>query len=292
MREPKDYYAILSIDPSADLKQIKTAYRQLALKYHPDHNPNNKEAEQIFSLVKEAYEVLSDPNERKNYDSTYRPIRTPSSVQTAQPDIEKNAPKSGDKTKKAAPNLRYTIYLTLEEVSRGTQKTIRYIRKGLKEKETVEVTVPIPRGAYPSQRLKLAGYGDYSGTNYSDLYVIIQYHNHPMFIRTDLDLRINVPVTYLDVLLGQSIEVPTLHGLKKIKLVSCGFDQLKITLQGMGLPNNKSTLTGDLHIHCFVENPKKLTAQDKARLQQLGTTWPQGELMQQYQTDLNSYRRG
>src|SRR2546425_2758285 len=65
----KDYYTILGVDRKADDKQIKSAYRKLARKYHPDVNPNNKEAEQKFKEVNEAYQVLGDPEKRKKYDT-------------------------------------------------------------------------------------------------------------------------------------------------------------------------------------------------------------------------------
>lgn len=67
--EKKDYYEILGVSRDADEKQIKKVYRKLARKYHPDLNPNNKEAEQRFKEINEAYEVLSDPEKRKQYDA-------------------------------------------------------------------------------------------------------------------------------------------------------------------------------------------------------------------------------
>ena len=70
----KDYYKILNVDPKANLKEIKSAYRQLALKYHPDHNPDNPDAISMFSEIKEAYETLTTTELKKNYDSTYRPL--------------------------------------------------------------------------------------------------------------------------------------------------------------------------------------------------------------------------
>src|SRR5437763_9302827 len=65
----KDYYAILGVDRSADLKEIKSTYRKLARKYHPDVNPGDKSAEEKFKDISEAYEVLSDPKKRTQYDS-------------------------------------------------------------------------------------------------------------------------------------------------------------------------------------------------------------------------------
>src|SRR5512137_128742 len=64
----KDYYEILGVPPNADKKVIQQTYRQLARKYHPDVNPRNKEAEEKFKTINEAYQVLSNPEQRKKYD--------------------------------------------------------------------------------------------------------------------------------------------------------------------------------------------------------------------------------
>ena len=64
----RDYYEVLGVARDASEDEIKRAYRKLALKYHPDHNPNNSEAEQKFKEASEAYAVLSDPEKRKQYD--------------------------------------------------------------------------------------------------------------------------------------------------------------------------------------------------------------------------------
>ncbi|MEW6013621.1 MAG: DnaJ domain-containing protein, partial [Elusimicrobiota bacterium] len=69
MPEYKDYYKILGVERTATENEIKSAYRKLAMKYHPDRNPGNKEAESKFKEINEAYEVLSDPQKRKLYDS-------------------------------------------------------------------------------------------------------------------------------------------------------------------------------------------------------------------------------
>jgi|GEM_PF-1307920 len=68
MNQHKNYYEVLGISPSASTKEIKKAYRKLALKYHPDRNPNNKKAEEIFKMISEAYSVLVDEERRKAYD--------------------------------------------------------------------------------------------------------------------------------------------------------------------------------------------------------------------------------
>ena len=69
MVQNKDYYKILGVDKNADEKQIKSAYRKLALRFHPDKNPGNKEAEEKFKDISEAYRILSDKDLRQRYDT-------------------------------------------------------------------------------------------------------------------------------------------------------------------------------------------------------------------------------
>ena len=82
----KDYYAVLGVSPGADAETIKTAYHRLAVQFHPDKNPGDKDAEERFKDVGEAYEVLSDPVKRGEYDSLRRP--TPSSFLTMSSHLE------------------------------------------------------------------------------------------------------------------------------------------------------------------------------------------------------------
>lgn len=282
----KDFYRLLNLDHTASLKQIKSAYRQLALKYHPDHNPNNMDAAQIFAAVREAYEILSNPDSKAQYDSTYQPQKKTSNEGPAvwETDNNKRSPQSSGK------NLRYNLYITLEDVLNGCERTIRYIRNNKGEKETVQLKVRVPKGAFNNQRLKLSQYGDVEKNGSGDLFVIVHLQNHPMFLKKDLDLRVNIPIRYVDIMLGSTIEVPTLNGVRKLKLKSCDFDELQFTWKGFGLPDHKANLKGDLHIHCFIEHPKKLSSTQRDAMQKLSKTWPEGEMMQQYQVYLKQLK--
>jgi DnaJ-class molecular chaperone len=279
----KDYYSILNIDYKSNLKTIKSAYRMLALKYHPDHNPNNPDSLKQFILIREAYETLTTPELKKNYDAHYQPQSTQEPHR--QPDAESATKNTTLK------NLRYNLYVTLEDVYVGCERTIRYIRKNKKENETVQLSVKVPKGAFHQQRLKLTGFGDTDGANHGDLFVIIQLQNHPVFLKKALDLRVNVPISYLDAALGSSIEIPTLAGIKKIKLDSCKFENINFLLKGFGLPDIKGSYRGNLHVHCFIEHPLKLSNTDKNAMQKFVGPWPKGEMMQQYHSYLNEKKR-
>ena len=282
----KDYYKILNVTQKSSLKEIKSAYRQLALKYHPDHNPDNDDAIEMFNRIKEAYDILTDADLRKKFDFTYKPTKQ-------EPVHEPEEPKTtGSKVdnKKKGKNLRYNLYITLEDVASGCERSIRYIRKNNGENETVQLKVKVPVGSFHLQRLKLVNYGDTDKTGTGDLFVIIHLQEHPMFIKNDIDLRVNVPVSYIDIMLGSSIEVPTLKGIRKLKLKACEFDKLEYRMKGFGLPDNKNHLKGDLTIYCFIEHPRKLTTHEKNAAQKAQKSWPQGEMMRQYHSYLKQIK--
>ena len=140
--EKRDYYKVLGVSKSATSEQIKAAYRKLAMKYHPDRNPNNKDAEDKFKEASEAYEVLSNPEKRKSYDQFGHqgPMGGPGGHGMNMDDIFRNfedvfgdlfgqqgqsrSRKSGP-TPKRGHDLAKEISLTLEEAFLGTKKDIK-----------------------------------------------------------------------------------------------------------------------------------------------------------------------
>ncbi len=281
----KSYYTILNIDPSAGPKEIKSAYRQMALKYHPDHNPGDRQVLPQFNLVQKAYETLRVPELRKIYDETHKNLK----IKVPTVTTDSGAESSGKSFNK---NLRYNLYITLEDVVRGCERRISYIRKNENRKETVQLKVKVPKGAFHCQRLKISEYGNRGDHVFGDLFVVVHLQDHPVFTRKGLDLKINVPISYLDVLLGQSLEIPTLFGLKKLRLKACDFGNLNFTWKGLGLPDFREQSRGNLQVNCFIEHPVNLSTKDKDALQKLQKSWPRGEMMQQYQSCLDRFKRG
>ena len=110
----KDYYNILGVDKNASIDEIKKAYRKIAKKYHPDVNPNNKEAEEKFKDAAEAYEILSDEVKRENYDNPRR-SRSIFDFDSPRPNIPKGE------------SIRLLVKLTLEEMHSGVNKNLQYL---------------------------------------------------------------------------------------------------------------------------------------------------------------------
>jgi molecular chaperone DnaJ len=137
----KDYYKTLGVSSSASQDEIKKAFRQLALKYHPDHNPNNKNAEEKFKEINEAYSCLSDPQKRANYDrfgSPEGPSGAGFGFAAGTPfsdifgdifeDFFGGFNRSGRNKAVRGSDLRYDLEITLEEVAFGVEKTIKVPR--------------------------------------------------------------------------------------------------------------------------------------------------------------------
>lgn len=141
MATKRDYYEILGVSKNASAEEIKKAYRKLAIQYHPDKNPNNKEAEEKFKEAAEAYEILSDPEKRAKYDHFGHAATSGASGQYADMDpydifdrfrdIFGFGDEFGQSTRPRGSNLRVRIKVTLEDIINGSEKKIKIRRSVL-----------------------------------------------------------------------------------------------------------------------------------------------------------------
>ncbi|RMG57506.1 MAG: molecular chaperone DnaJ [Deltaproteobacteria bacterium] len=144
MKGDKDYYRILGVPRDASLDEIKKAFRKLALKYHPDRNPGDKEAEERFKEINEAYHVLSDPEKRRMYDLYGTTMGSGTSEGFGFSDFGFNVGgfedifseffgdifgRSSRSRAQRGADLRYRLEITFEEAARGAQKEIRFPRQ-------------------------------------------------------------------------------------------------------------------------------------------------------------------
>lgn len=219
----KDYYAVLEINKNATEEEIKKSYRKLARKYHPDVNPNNKNAEERFKEVTEAYEVLSDTDKKRKYDQ-YGPYWRQSSQDAATTttptgipfdgfdfgrynDFQEfinellgkvgntgsTTPGGGYYTETSSPFSKATkeanIRLTFSQALRGTQTRLQV------NGETIEV--PIPAGVKTGTKIRVRGKGAFDSLTQQrgDLFLNVQLEPHPFFQFEGENLICEVPVT-------------------------------------------------------------------------------------------------
>jgi curved DNA-binding protein len=292
----KDYYKVLGVDRKATPDDIKKAFRKLAMKYHPDQNKDNKQAEEKFKEINEAYEVLSDPKKRERYDqlgSSYSQWQerggNPGNFnwnewysgqrgrgQTVGTDdfgdifggfsdffsaIFGGMPVSGQqqyRPQAARPaNIEQKVQITLEEAYHGTQRIFQV--------ENRRIEVKIPAGAKTGTKVRMAGAGPATGYGQkSDIMLSVEILPHARYSIKGNDLTTEVKIDMFTAVLGGAVTVSTLSGDVSLTIPAGTQPGQKFRLTGRGMPTLKNPQAfGDLYVLVKVEIPRKLT--DKQR---------------------------
>ena len=343
-----DYYEVLGVSSSASSDEIKKAYRKLAMKFHPDRNPGDKEAEENFKQATEAYEVLSDGNKRQIYD-TYGSEGLKSRGYQG-PDFEDIFSSFGDifgdifgfgradtRRSKQGPmrgsDLRYDLTISFMEAVHGISKDIEIerpdtcwtcegtgLRPGYKAetcstcngrgqvvraqgffrmsttcpecrgegekikdpcadcegaglvKSKKKVALKIPAGVDTGAKMRLRGTGEggRKGGPAGDLYVIIHVEPHEFFLREGDLIYCQYPLNFDQVALGCDLEVPTIHGEKKLKIPKGTQTGHRFTLKNEGVQHLRGNGRGDMIVEVKVVTPKKLNKKQRELLQEFG----------------------
>ncbi len=297
--EYKDYYQILGVERSADANAIKAAYRKMARKYHPDVS-KEKDAEERFKDLQEAYEVLKDPEKRAAYDqlgANWRPGQdfrpppgwNPSGAPHGGPDLGGFSDffdslfgaqgRGGFRSsgfQAHGEDSEAAISISLEDAAQGAQKNITLEipalgPDGRMYRQPKNLQVRIPKGVTEGQRLRIAGQGGpgMGGGPNGDLYLHIRFLAHPKFRVEGRDLYHDLHITPWEAALGASVEVPTLEGAVRMKIPagsSCG---KKLRLGGKGLPGPGGKTSGDLYAILQIVVPKTLSEKETALFTQL-----------------------
>jgi curved DNA-binding protein len=284
-----DYYKILEIQTTASEAEIKTAYRKLARKYHPDLNPNDENAKKKFQLINEANEVLSDSEKRKKYDKygkdwkhadEYEKASQQEGQSRGRSSQKQNTDYSGDfsgdfseffesmygdgfknknkQSKYRGEDLNAELHLNLIDVYKTQQQTLTVNGKNIR--------LTIPAGVENGQQIKISGHGTpgINGGPNGDLYITFSISNHPKFKREGSNLYANVDVDLYTALLGGDIQVETLDGKVKLKVAAETQSGTKVKLKGKGFPlYKKENEFGDLFITYNVKLPTNLNAKEK-----------------------------
>jgi len=305
----KDFYKVLGVSKDVSEADLKKTYRKLARKYHPDSNPGDAAAEAKFKEISEAYSVLSDPEERKEYDQiramgTGARFTAPGSgAQGGFDDVFGGMFGQGG-------NQRYTFQQggEFDDVFGGlfgngrfgsstggfrgyggptrgrdvtAHTTIDFLTATRGETITLQasdgkpIKVKIPAGVADGQKIKLRGKGQPSpdGGEPGDIVLTVTVRKHPVFERDGLNLRVNVPVTFTEAALGATIEVPTLGG-DPVKLrVAPGTPSGRVLrVKGRGVNTAKGT--GDLLAEVLVAVPSHLSKDAEEKLHAFADALP------------------
>ncbi|MDX9745280.1 MAG: DnaJ C-terminal domain-containing protein [Syntrophales bacterium] len=303
----EDYYKILGIGKASTADEIKKAYRKLALKFHPDKNPGNKDAEEKFKKINEAYAVLSDAEKRKEYDQfgsadSFKQRFSQEDIfrgfdlneilkdlgfgfggasqrrqdfSQGQTDPFASFFGGGQRRYARAPqkgeDLYYNISISLEESVFGAEKKIAFH----KQDHVAEINVKIPKGINAGKKLRLVGKGGpgVAGGPPGDLFLEINILPHPIFARDGNDIHILKSINYSQAVLGTSIDIPTVDGsVKRVKVPSGTQSNTKIRLKGLGVPATKNSPAGDQYVKITIDVPRKLNDRQRKIMKELSET--------------------
>lgn len=352
MPPPKDLYELLGVARDAPQDEIRKAYLKLAHKYHPDKTGGDKAAETKLKEINGAYDILKNPDKRAQYDrfgsmdgqgpggfggfgpdsfggsGFEAPFEDFFDMLFGQGGRRKAGPRS-----RPGNDLEFQISLTLEEVSTGTKKKVRFNRMELcsgcqgsgaapgsrpetctqcggtgqvraahgffsvtrtcghchgvgqvitkpchecggagQVKTRREISVDVPRGIDAGARLRVSGEGEPGMGNAprGDLYLLISIEPHPVFTRKGVDILCQLPVTFAQAALGDTVNAPTLHGVEPLKVPAGAQTGTEVHLRGQGLPDLRGFRQGDLVVTLIVETPSKLSRRQKELLKELG----------------------
>ncbi|APU67955.1 MAG: J domain-containing protein [Bacteroidota bacterium] len=297
-----DYYKLLELDQSATAKDIKKAYRKLARKYHPDLNPNDKEAQARFQQINEAHEVLSDPEKRKKYDQYGKDWQHAEQFEQAKRQQSAaggsgfgggfgggqqyaysgnfdddtfsdffeqmfggraRAHGSGRGGHYKGQDFNAELQLRLSDIYESQKQTLTVNGKNIR--------LTIPAGVEDGQTIKIKGHGGpgIQGGPKGDLYITFNILNDTSFKREKEHLYAEKQISLSTAVLGGEIEVETFTGKVRLKVKPGTQNGAKVKLKGKGFPKYKKEGFGDLFVTYKVNMPEKLTAEQKELFEKL-----------------------
>lgn len=305
----KDFYAVLGVPKDVSAADLKKAYRKLARQHHPDSNPGDAASEARFKEISEANSVLSDADQRAEYDQMRamgagRPRFTagggqgggfedvfggftqrggrPGAGRGQQPGFEDIfggmfggggfGQSTGGFRGSAGPTKGsdYSATTTIDFLTAIQGDTVKLQPEGGKP-----MSVKIPAGVADGQKIRVRGKGEqsYDGGAAGDLVLTVAVRKHPVFERDGLNLRVDVPVTFVEATLGATIEVPTLGGSPVKLRVAAGTPSGRVLrVKGRGVTTTKGV--GDLLATVQVAVPSHLTPAAEQALAEFAAAMP------------------
>jgi curved DNA-binding protein len=298
-----DYYKILGVNKNATDKDIKKAYRKLARKYHPDVNPNDKEAERRFKEVNEANEVLSNPENRKKYDKYGKDWKYADEIEKQRAQQARYAGAAGGSgnpfggfssggqgdysdffeqmfggatggysrgaggrrsVKFRGQDFNAELHLNLSDVYKSQKQTLTVNGK--------KIRLTIPAGVEDGQTIKIKGHGGkgINGGPNGDLYITFRINNDTKFKRVKSNLYLDIDLDLYTAILGGEVVIDIFGKKVKLKVKPETQNGTKVKLKGKGFPiYKKKDQNGDLIITYHIKIPTNLTQQEKELFKKL-----------------------
>lgn len=274
----KDYYKTLQIKKEASADDIKKAYRRLAKTSHPDLNPESKEAEEQFKEIAEAYQVLSDPDKRAQYDYFLKYSSPPPNMHYKayrakrddlfQPEFSrffnnlfKTQRQKAAKKYFKGNDRKGKLTISLEEVFKGTVRILHIddekirikLKPGIENKRII--------------RIKEKGYTSKYGGRRGDLYIKVVTEAHPVYTRERSNLHRHLKVNPFLCLAGGTTEIESLHGKQSLEIPTLTAPGSEIRIENLGLPiYGLENEYGDLIVHIEYDLPVTLSEEEKKLL--------------------------
>jgi curved DNA-binding protein len=297
----KDYYKTLGVERNASASDIKRAYRKLALEFHPDKNPGDKQAEEKFKEINEAYEVLGNSSKRARYDQiadSYQSwqsrggepggfdwSRWTSGQQEGMrvefgdigdlfgggfsdffnaifAEMGLSRQAPGQAQRARGRDIEQPVTISLNEAYRGTTRILQRDGRSLE--------VKIPPGAKTGTKVRITGQGASVGGAAGDLYLLVRVKPEKGFELKDLDLHTDVSVDLYTAILGGEVLVPTPSGPIILTIPAGSQPDQSLRLRGRGLPHLQNPREhGDLYAHLRIKLPKSLSDQERELFERL-----------------------
>jgi DnaJ-class molecular chaperone len=304
---PQDFYSTLGVARNANEKDIRSAYRKLARKLHPDVNPGDKAAEARFKQVNAAYDVLSDADKRKKYDLYGENWEHADEIERARAQRGHGAgfydfggaPGGGFRTytfegdaadlfggaggdifgglfggnRRTRPrsrnlNVEQPVQVSLEEAHAGTTRTLLMNATGGAAARRLEVK--IPAGVQTGSRVRVAGEGQSEGNRKGDLFLVVDVLPNERFERKSDDLYADIDTPLSTAILGGEVTVEAIGRKVALKVPPLSQNGRVIRLAGLGMPKLGSPESkGDLYVRIRVRLPEKLSDREQKLFEEL-----------------------
>ena len=268
----KDFYKVLGVDKKAAADEIKKKYRALARDLHPDKTKGDAAKEEKFKAVSEAYEILSDPKKRAEYDEArslferggfrapqgggfqggdFHDVFGGGNPQDIFANLFGNAARRGPRK---GQDLQTEATITFRESVFGTTLDLRLATD---RGQAQNISARVPTGVSDGAKIRVKGKGAQGEAGPGDLFIQLHVKPHPIFSRKGENLTITLPVTFAEAALGADIKVPTMPGDDVTVRIAPGTPNGR-TLRVKGRGITKGSTTGDLLVTVEVQVPQRV----------------------------------